>query len=106
MAASDTNQHDKPLTKAQAKAVANDANTGTGNPEFGTAIGVADDKSLRDANKAALAGTGETTVTDPKDAYEVGYFGTSPQREATGLEDKGLSQQTPQVMAPTSDRKA
>lgn len=30
--------------------------------------------------------------------YEQGFIGTSPERERTGLADKGLSQQTPSVM--------
>lgn len=32
------------------------------------------------------------------DPAEVGYIGTSPERERTGLADKGLSQQTDAVM--------
>lgn len=32
------------------------------------------------------------------DPAEVGYIGTSPERERTGLSDKGLSQQNPAVM--------
>lgn len=75
----------------------------TGDPRLGTPSGVKPKKSLEDARDAAREGTGSTTVS-LDDANDKGYYGTSPQREATGLDDKGLSQQTAQVMEPVKSK--
>lgn len=68
------------------------------NPETGTPGDVPLVKSLREAQDAAVAGEGDTTTNTLEDAYEKGYWGTSPVREATGLDDKGMSQSNDSVM--------
>lgn len=40
----------------------------------------------------------KTGTTDVTEAVKAGYLGVSPAREATGQDDKGLSQQNPEVM--------
>lgn len=58
-----------------------------------------DESTSRDAAlDPAEAKTGTTTVAEALDA---GYLGVSPAREASGKADKGLSQQTPEVMNQT-----
>lgn len=61
---------------------------------LGTPEGTQQVKSLEDAHAAARAQDGDTTVLDLEGAQDAGYVGTSPAREATGLQDKGLSQRT------------
>lgn len=57
-------------------------------------------KQDADTSREGALDPAESTsgTTDVQAAVEAGYFGVSPAREATGKDDKGLSQQTPEVM--------
>lgn len=75
---------------------------GTGDPELGTPVGVETKVPLAQARRQAAEGDTNTKNQDGLSALEAaterGYYGSSPQRIATGLDDKGLSQNTPGVM--------
>lgn len=81
------------------EAVANDVTGGTEDPALGTPLGTETVMPLAEARTAATgAGSEGERVTNLVDADEAGYLGQSPQRLATGRDDKGLSQANPAVM--------
>lgn len=59
-----------------------------------------DQQDQQDTTSKATSTKGETfdAAAQTADPAEVGYVGTSPERERAGLSDKGLSQANPAVM--------
>lgn len=95
-------QNDDSATSTEGVVTAEDqakSTRGTGDPALGTPVGVETVVPLDEARRQAVEGP---TVPEGQSALEVateqGYFGTSPQRIATGRDDKGLSQNTSGVM--------
>jgi hypothetical protein len=89
-------------TEPTTEALANDGGPGT-DPETGAPGDVVKAKTMAEAQADAIAAEGDTTVTTTTEQRKVGYFGTSPVREATGLQDKGLSQRNASVMNQGAD---
>lgn len=82
--------------------VQNDGGPGT-DPETGAPGDIVKPKTMAEAQADALSAEGDTTVTTTTEQRKAGYFGTSPVREATGLQDKGLSQRNASVMNQGAD---
>lgn len=68
------------------------------NQETGAPGDLENVKTKAEAQEAAVTGEGDTTTTDLDAATKAGYYGTSPAREQTGADDKGLSQANASVM--------